>query len=71
MAWIWWLLAPIASTAAGTGLLWWRSRHEPGSSGRPGEAMREHQAVIQALSRSQPADPLPVTMLVLEATGAD
>jgi hypothetical protein len=71
MAWMWWLLAPIASTALGAGLLHWRSRREPGNSSRPGTAMRDHQAVLQALSRKQPADPLPVTMLLLEASPAE
>jgi hypothetical protein len=35
--------------------------------------MREHRAVLQALSRSQPADaaPVPVTMRVLEVIQAD
>ena len=68
MAWMWWLLAPVASTAIGAGLLYWRSRREPGSSSRASTAMREHQAVLRALSRKQPADPLPVTMLLIEAS---
>jgi hypothetical protein len=70
MAWMWWLLAPIVSTVAGAGLLWWRAWREPGSTARPAEAMREHQAVVRALSRPS-TDPLPVTMLVLEAAAAD
>ncbi|HJQ00867.1 MAG TPA: hypothetical protein VJ851_04650 [Jatrophihabitans sp.] len=73
MAWLWWLLAPVASTGVGAGLLCWRSWREPGSSSRPSRAMREHRAVLQALSRSQPADaaPVPVTMRVLEVAQAD
>jgi hypothetical protein len=65
---MWWLLAPVASTALGAGLLHWRSRREPGSSSRASTAMRDHQAVLQALARKQPADPLPVTMLLIEAS---
>lgn len=71
MAWMWWLLAPIASTAVGAGLIHWRSRREPGSSSRASTAMRDHQAVLRALSGKQPADPLPVTMLLLETSPAD
>lgn len=71
MAWMWWLLAPVASTFAGAGLLWWRSWREPGSSSRPSAAMREHQAVLQTLARLQPADAPPVTMRVLEVAPAE
>ena len=71
MAWMWWLLAPVASTAIGAGLLYWRSRREPGSSSRASSAMREHQAVLQALSAKQPAAPLPVTMLLIEPSPAE
>jgi hypothetical protein len=71
MAWMWWLLAPVASTVAGAGLLWLRSWCEPGSSSRPAAAMREHQAVLQALSRLQPAEAAPVTMRLLEVAPAE
>ena len=68
MAWMWWLLAPVLSTGLGAGLLYWRSRREPGSASRAGTAMREHQAVLRALSGKQSADPLPMTMLLIEAS---
>lgn len=68
MAWIWWLLAPVASTVIGAGLLYWRSRREPGSFNRASTAMRDHQAVLRALAGKHPADPLPVTMLLIEAS---
>jgi hypothetical protein len=71
MAWMWWLLAPVASTALGAALLWWRSRREPGSASRAGTAMREHQAVLRALSRLQPDDPPPATMLLIDAIPAE
>jgi hypothetical protein len=71
MAWMWWLLAPVASTLTGAALLWWRSWLEPGSPSRSSAAMREHQAVLQTLSRLQPADTMPVTMRVLEPAPAD
>jgi membrane protein YqaA with SNARE-associated domain len=67
MAWIWWLLAPVASTVLGASVLWWFGRHEQGRSSRPGrggDAMRQHRALLDALAQPRLGDPVPVTMQV-------
>jgi hypothetical protein len=54
MAWVWWLLAPVASTAVGAIVLWWRAPTETGSRFRREDAISEHQALLRALAQQQP-----------------
>lgn len=68
MAWMWWLLAPVASTVLGASVIWWRAAHESGSSGRARDAMTEHQDLLRALQRPGADHPVPVTMQVLDST---
>jgi hypothetical protein len=63
MAWIWWLLAPVASTVLGVSVLWWLGRREPGRVNR-GNAMQQHRALLDALPQPRLGDPIPVTMQV-------
>jgi hypothetical protein len=68
MAWMWWLLAPIASTGLGAAVIWWRAPTENGGRLRRTNAMSEHQALLRALAQQPSADaPPPVTMRVLAA----
>ncbi len=70
MAWMWWLLAPVASTAVGAAVIWWRTPAEGGRRFRRADAMSEHQALMRALARQQPpsaAAGTPATMQVLDA----
>lgn len=71
MAWMWWLLAPMASTIGGASLLCWRGSREVGSPGRARDAMREHRALLSALARLAADQPLPVTMRVLDPVSTD
>jgi hypothetical protein len=66
MAWLWWLLTPIASTLLGGLLLRLRARAEAGH--RPSrDAIAEHRAFLAALAQpGHRSDPEPVTMLVLD-----
>ncbi|MEO6701871.1 MAG: hypothetical protein ABI140_19180 [Jatrophihabitantaceae bacterium] len=65
MTWLWWLLAPVASTLAGTGALAWRAKRAFHTSRRSRDAMREHRTLLHALAGLQPTEPPPPTMLVL------
>ncbi|MEO6504040.1 MAG: hypothetical protein ABIQ09_19295 [Jatrophihabitantaceae bacterium] len=68
MAWMWWLLAPVASTGLGAAVIWWRTPIKAGRRLRRADAMSEHQALLQALARQPSASvPPPVTMRVLAA----
>ncbi|MDQ1691488.1 MAG: hypothetical protein QOD87_1596 [Pseudonocardiales bacterium] len=68
MAWMWWLLAPLLSTAAGAALLSWRGRAESRSGTlRPGNAIVEHRAMLHALSRVGSNEPLPVNLVLISA----
>jgi hypothetical protein len=65
MAWVWWLLAPVASTVVGAGVIWWRARADAGNPLRGSDSIAEHQALLCALATGSAADELPVTMRVL------
>jgi hypothetical protein len=67
MAWMWWLLAPVASTGLGAAVIWWRTPTGAGRRFRRTDAMSEHQALLRALAQPPSADPPPVTMRVLVA----
>lgn len=68
MAWMWWLLAPLLSTTAGAALLSWRGRAEARSATlRPGNAVVEHRAMLDALSRVGSNEPLPVNLVLISA----
>jgi len=54
MAWVWWLLAPVASTALGAIVIWWRTPTESGHRLRQADAIAEHQALLRALARQAP-----------------
>jgi hypothetical protein len=54
MAWVWWLLAPLASTAVGAVVLWWRAPTETGNRLRGADAISEHQALLRALAQQRP-----------------
>jgi hypothetical protein len=55
MAWMWWLLAPVASTALGAIVIWWRTPAEAGRRLRRADAISEHQALLRALAQQPPA----------------
>lgn len=65
MAWLWWLLAPVASTLLGGLVLALRAGSETGRRPRR-DPIAEHRALLAALSRNQPDEPPPPTMLVLD-----
>jgi len=65
MAWVWWLLAPVASTVVGAGVIWWRARAEAGKPLRGSDSIAEHQALLRALASAPAADELPTTIRVL------
>lgn len=68
MAWMWWLLAPVASTAIGATVIWWRAWRERSAGWRRSGAMSEHRALLRALPQGRGAEPVPVTMRVLHRT---
>jgi hypothetical protein len=55
MAWVWWLLAPVASTALGAVVIWWRTPAESGHRLRRADGISEHQALLRALEQESPA----------------
>jgi hypothetical protein len=66
MAWAWWLLAPVLSTVTGGLALWWHGRSESGGSMlRPGIAIAEHRALLDALARPGETQAPPVNMVLL------
>jgi hypothetical protein len=67
VAWLWWLLAPVATTSAGALLLWWRAWSAPSGRRLPAaRAMAAHRAMLAALPGSAPDDPIPVTLRLLD-----
>jgi hypothetical protein len=70
MAWMWWLLAPVLSTALGASVVWWRGRRAIGMAG-PGQAMAQHQQLIRALEQGHPAAEEPVNMVIMAAPAAE
>jgi hypothetical protein len=74
MAWVWWLLAPVASTAVGAVVIWWRAQGGVGKRLRGSDPVAEHQALLRALAHGPlahgplahgPTDEVPATMRVL------
>jgi hypothetical protein len=65
MAWVWWLLAPIASTAVGAVVIWWRGQGDAGKRLRGADTIAEHQALLRALAQGPTDEELPVTMRIL------
>jgi hypothetical protein len=55
MAWVWWLLAPVASTAVGAIVIWWRTPTEASRRLHRADAISEHQALLRALAQQPPA----------------
>ena len=71
MAWMWWLLAPVATTVGGAMLLWWRALAEDRArSGMGRDSISEHHALLSALSHGHPDEALPDTLIVLTAPAA-
>ena len=69
MAWMWWLLAPVASTGLGAVVIWWRTPVRTGRRLRRTDAMTEHQALLRALE--QPSAAIrPTTLRVYAAEQA-
>jgi hypothetical protein len=64
MAWVWWLLAPVASTALGAIVIWWRSSTGTGHRLRRADPIAEHQALLRALEHE------PRALLGLPVTAA-
>jgi hypothetical protein len=68
MAWIAWLLAPVAATVLGAIVLWLRGVHEFRSATlRPGNAIAEHRALLLALRPASGAEELPMNTVLLAA----
>jgi hypothetical protein len=59
MAWVWWLLAPVASTALGAIVIWWRDPSGTGRRLRRDDAISEHQALLRALAQQPPVGARP------------
>jgi hypothetical protein len=55
MAWVLWLLAPVASTVLGAIVIWWRNPAGTGRRWQSTDAISEHQALLRALARTSPA----------------
>jgi hypothetical protein len=53
MAWVWWLLAPVASTVLGAIVIWWRTPTETGRRLHRADAISEHQALLRALAQER------------------
>lgn len=51
MAWLWWLLAPVVSTALGAVAIWWRAAGDTGRRFRRPDPVSEHQALLRALAQ--------------------
>lgn len=66
MAWLWWLLAPLAITVLGVLMIGARARHEGRRGGAGLDAMTQHRRLVQALTALNPPAETPVTMLVLD-----
>jgi hypothetical protein len=54
MAWLWWLLAPVASTGLGAVVIWWRNPAGDARRLRGADAVTEHQALLRALAQHPP-----------------
>jgi hypothetical protein len=68
MAWLWWLLAPVASTGLGAVAIWWRTPTETGRRLRRPDPVSEHRALLRALAQQPSARVLlPATMHQLGA----
>jgi hypothetical protein len=69
MAWLWWLLAPVASTLLGGLILMLRAAAEPGhrAARRRTDPVAEHRALLAALARhhreAQAGEPASVRVL--------
>jgi hypothetical protein len=70
MAWVWWLLAPAASTAAGAWLFWLRGQYDISSRRSRRSGIEEHQALLRALPGGHDVANPPVTILVLSGVDA-
>lgn len=71
MTWLWWLLAPVASTCLGGLLISWRARQQRGARSVSGpQAMAEHRALLQALAAGHAAATAPSTMQLLAPAAA-
>jgi len=67
MAWVWWLLAPVASTVLGAIVIWWRTPTETARRLRRADAISEHQALLRALAQEQPSRVKPAAATQLAA----
>ena len=68
MAWMWWLLAPVLTTAAGAVCLWWRGQRLARSAGwRTPTAIAEHHAFLEALPQGRAGEPMPLNLVLLHA----
>jgi hypothetical protein len=66
MAWIAWLVAPLAVTTAGALWYWLRGIKEARSAQlRPGNAIAEHHELLSALCRGRENEELPVNLVLL------
>jgi hypothetical protein len=72
MAWLWWLLAPVASTLLGGLVLMVRAASEPGrrAGRRRSDPIAEHRALLAALAQhhrvGESAEPTSVRVLGTE-----
>ena len=75
MAWLWWLLTPIAASVLGAVALWLRGlRQQRSMLWQPGSAMADHHALLAALGQNEakqrtasgtdePAEPVNIRLL--------
>jgi hypothetical protein len=66
MAWVWWLMAPVLTTATGALVVWWRGRRALGKTA-PSHAMAQHQQLLRALAQGHPDAAEPVNLVILPA----
>jgi hypothetical protein len=66
MAWVWWLMAPVLTTATGASVVWWRGRRALGKTA-PSHAMAQHRQLLRALAQGHPDAAEPVNLVILPA----
>ncbi len=66
MSWLWWLLAPVCSTAVGATLLWARAQAATRRTVHPSDPIGQHHTLLAVLAAGHSDQPAPSTMIVLD-----